>query len=485
MIPIIPLSGALLLAYWVRWIFWKRKEQPVAVPVLVTCFFLPKINLLKVSSLSTAGIRADDLLALVLLLAAVMDPATYRNKAVKWGFRILLVLSAVNLLSVVAGRMYGYDNQILLSVMMVIRKFEYGSFALTGIFVMRRLKNPYRTFMTEFTVLNLMYLIPAALQVLGKCSYAVNGADAGNYFQGSAVSTFNGYYEYGQVLCFGCAVFICDLISGRSAPKVGKFPVSLLMLPLTLGMLVLSKSRTSLVFGGLLILIAVFFPVRSRISRPRLIAGGYGTIAVLAVVTVFAAGMIGHGLSSRFGSLDPDSFLSYWREFVRRGNFHQYREMVRTGYFEFDAIDDLGYLDRVSDWSMATRMLKWGAALDGFRMHPLLGYGTGVTHVMDGNYIRLLGETGLLGTLLWLGFYFWVMREVWKARREALLGKAVLLMMLSILLNSLMIDMFDASKPMEMMWLLAGAVIAYPVCASGRREGLPAGEMIKETVMRT
>ena len=100
MIPIIPLSGALLLAYWVRWIFWKRKEQPIAVPVLVTCFFLPKINLLKVSSLSTAGIRADDLLALVLLLAAVMDPATYRNKAVKWGFRILLVLSAIVLLNV-------------------------------------------------------------------------------------------------------------------------------------------------------------------------------------------------------------------------------------------------------------------------------------------------------------------------------------------------------------------------------------------------
>ena len=85
MISIIPLSGALLGLYWLRWLLWKRKEQPAAVPVLFTCFFLPKLNLLKVSALSTAGIRADDLLALVLLLIAVMDPATYRHRAVKWG----------------------------------------------------------------------------------------------------------------------------------------------------------------------------------------------------------------------------------------------------------------------------------------------------------------------------------------------------------------------------------------------------------------
>ena len=483
MIPIIPLSSAMLLAYWVRWIIWKRKEQPVSVPILITCFFLPKVNLLKVSSLSTAGIRADDLLALLLLgIAVLADPETYRNKAVKRGIWALLALSAVNLLSVFIGRLHGYNNQVLLSVMMALRKFEYGSFALTGIYLARRLKNPYRTFMGEFTLLSVMFAVPAALQVLGKCTYVVNGADAYNYFKGMAVSTFNGYYEYGQFLCFGCAVFACDLLSGRCELKILKVPVSLVMLPVTLGLLMLTSSRTSQVIGVLLILIAVFFPVRGTVSRPRLIAGGYGTIAALAAFTLIAAGIVGWNLVGRFGSLDPDAFTGYWREFMQRGNFHQYREMVRTAYFEFDAIDDLGYLEKISDWSIATRMLKWGAALDGFRLHPLLGYGTGVTHVMDGNYFRLLGETGLIGTLLWLGLYIGFMRAVWKARRRTPLGKALLLMMLSILLNSLMIDMFDASKPMEMMWLLVGAAIAIPArTGAGRR--IP--EVLKETVMTT
>ena len=31
--------------------------------------------------------------------------------------------------------------------------------------------------------------------------------------------------------------------------------------------------------------------------------------------------------------------------------------------------------------------------------------------------------------------------------------------MISIMLNSLLIDMFEASKPMEMMWLMVGGVL--------------------------
>lgn len=111
LISIITFSLVLLGIYWLRWIIWKRKEIPLVVPILFTCFFLPKINLIQVSSLSTAGIRIDDFLALVLLLIAIMDPATYRNKAIKWGVWMLLLLSAVNLLSVVVGRLRGMTTR--------------------------------------------------------------------------------------------------------------------------------------------------------------------------------------------------------------------------------------------------------------------------------------------------------------------------------------------------------------------------------------
>lgn len=462
LISIVTLSLVMLGVYWLRWIIWKRKEIPLVVPILFTCFFLPKINLIQVSTLSTAGIRIDDLLALVLLLVAIMDPATYRNRVIKWGLRMLVLLSVVNLMSVVVGRLKGYDNQILLSVLMVIRKFEYLSFALAGIYAARKLKNPYKVFYSEFTWMSVMHVIPAILQVMTKVSYAVNGTDLGDYLHGTAASTFNGYYEYGQYLCFACAIYICDLLCEKEKARIWKtkIPVSLVMLPLTLGMLVLSKSRSSLVIGILLVLIAIYFPIRKTISRPRVIAGGYGGIVILAAVTVLLTGVISVNILSRFGEAFTGDFFGKARILLSKGDFRRYVTMIRTGLFEYNMIDQWGYLDYISDWSMATRFLKWGAALDGFRYNPLLGYGTGITHVMDGNYVRLLGETGLLGTSIWLIFYFGMMRFVWKLRNNSRLGKIVLLMMLSILLNAITIDMFDASKPMEMMWLLAGGVLA-------------------------
>ena len=106
--------------------------------------------------------------------------------------------------------------------------------------------------------------------------------------------------------------------------------------------------------------------------------------------------------------------------------------------------------------------------------NPVLGYGTGVTHVMDGNYIKLLAETGIAGTALWLGFYGYFMHAVCKARRASKLAKALLFIMISILLNSLLLDMFEASKPMEMLWLMVGGVAAIS-CLRKQETVTPAG----------
>ena len=462
MISIIPLSGAMLLLYWIRYVIRKRKEQPLAVPILFTCFFLPKINLLKVSSISTAGIRVDDFLALALLILAVTDVRTWKNKHIRRGILFLIALSAVSLLSVLLSRIRGYDNQILLSILIVIRRFEYFSFALTGIYIVHRLKNPYKTFLGEFTLMSAMHVLPGILQVLGKCTYAVSGTESADFFQGLAISTFNGYYEYGMFLCFGCAVFMCDFLKHRNK-------ISFVMIPVTLAMLVVSKSRSGLVVGLFLILLAVFFPIRKRMTCPALAIGGYGILGVAGIGVLLASGLFEFSAVGRFGTMSLDALRAYWKDLlVNWGNFPQYLRMIREGYFEFDAIDDLGYLYKIADWSAATRFLKWGAALDGFRMYPVLGYGSGLTHVMDGNYIKLLGETGLLGTGLWLGFYGYFMHTVYQVRKQTKLGKALFLMMIGVLISSLFLDMFEASKPMELLWLIVGGVIAFGGYASDK-----------------
>ena len=447
-------SGAMLALYWLRYLIFKRKEQPFALPVLFTCLFLPKLKLVEISDLTTAGIRPDDFLALLLLLIAIMDPDTYRNKHVKRGILLLIALSVLNLGSVLVGRMNGYNNNILLSILMVVRKFEYGSFALTGIYLLKRLKNPYKTFMDEFTLMSVMHVLLAALQVCGKLTYIVSGYDEYNFFDRIAVSTFNGYYEYGQFLCFGCAVFLCDYLRNKSWRSLAMVPVSVVML-------YFSKSRSSLVIGILLLGLIVYLPVRGKISRRKLALGAFGMIGVAMAGTVLLTGIVGGKTVGRFGTLKIEEYLIYWKSIVKRGYFDEYVKYLKELVWELDIIGFQGYLDKITDWSMAIRFYKWGAVLDGLRHYPVLGYGTGVTHVMDGNYLKLLAETGIFGTALWLFFYGYYMRAVYKLRKVSQLAKPVLLIMISILLNSVLIDMFEASKPMEMLWLMIGAVIAY------------------------
>lgn len=469
-VPILQVCGVVLLVYWGWYIIRRRKDIPLTIPLLFTCLFLPKLNLLKVSGISTAGIRIDDFLALgLLIIAVVKDSGTWKNRYIKRGIQLLIILSAVNLLSVAAGRLQGYDNQLLLSILMVIRKFEYFAFALIGFYAVRKLKDPYRVFMNEFTLMSILHVLLSVLQLFGKTTYMVSGEDALDFFRGIAVSTFNGYYEYGQFLCFGCAVFLCDYLKNRNR-------VSLVMVPLTLAMLVLSKSRSSLVVGLLLIVLIVYFPIRGKVSGRRLLIGGLGILGILGAGILFASGFLKWSAIGRFGTVKPDELARNLGLFVQRGDFPQYVSLIREGVPEMDAIDLLRYLDKVTDWSAAVRFLKWFAATDGFRLNPVLGYGTGVTHVMDGNYIKLLAETGIAGTALWLGFYGYFMKAVGKLRRRTKLGKALLFIMVSILLNSLLIDMFEASKPMEMLWLMVGGVLAYGAAAGPAHCDEPAPE---------
>ena len=82
----------------------------------------------------------------------------WKNRYIRRGIEILAVLSAVNLLSLASGLVQGYGNQVLLSILMIIRKFEYFAFVLIGAYAVRRrkMKDPYRTFMNEFTVMSLL-----------------------------------------------------------------------------------------------------------------------------------------------------------------------------------------------------------------------------------------------------------------------------------------------------------------------------------------
>lgn len=119
------------------------------------------------------------------------------------------------------------------------------------------------------------------------------------------------------------------------------------------------------------------------------------------------------------------------------------------------------------DRSTAIRLnVEWPRALRAFVKNPLLGTGySSITLATDNDYLRLLGETGLVGTLAFfliilrlfeklVGFF---KRQAGKWDTTYLIGFTGAL--LGILLNATFIDVFEASKVAIIFWTLAGTAI--------------------------
>ncbi|MDO8269284.1 MAG: O-antigen ligase family protein [Candidatus Levybacteria bacterium] len=119
------------------------------------------------------------------------------------------------------------------------------------------------------------------------------------------------------------------------------------------------------------------------------------------------------------------------------------------------------------DLSFTTRFQgEWPNALLAFGRNLFLGSGYGsVSLAVDNNYYRMLGETGLFGTLsfvlifLILGIYIKKTLPNVESRvlRSFVLGFTAGVIGLS--LNAILIDVFEASKVAFQLWLLVGIVI--------------------------
>ena len=118
----------------------------------------------------------------------------------------------------------------------------------------------------------------------------------------------------------------------------------------------------------------------------------------------------------------------------------------------------------VYDISFTTRFqAEWPNAWNAMLRNPLLGSGFAtITLAADNNYLRILGETGLLGLSSFLAIFFvlgLILRQVLKTNIDKNskgflfgVGGGVL----GLFFNALLIDVFEASKVAETLWILLG-----------------------------
>lgn len=125
--------------------------------------------------------------------------------------------------------------------------------------------------------------------------------------------------------------------------------------------------------------------------------------------------------------------------------------------------------------SMGIRLdVLWPQAIKGFLTNPLLGSGYATlvksnvdeftyAESTDNDYLRMLGETGILGTVTFLAILFFLVKQalanVKESSRELdLISLGALGAVVAMLVTATYIDIFESSKVAYTFWMIAGLV---------------------------
>lgn len=122
----------------------------------------------------------------------------------------------------------------------------------------------------------------------------------------------------------------------------------------------------------------------------------------------------------------------------------------------------------VSDISFATRLqVEWPRAINAFKKNILLGTGpSSITEATDNDYLRWLGEFGLLGTFTFFLILFNIVKKTFFSIKKKLDKNYLPFIgftfgLGALLINATYIDVFEASKVAYTFWIVAGLFIGY------------------------
>lgn len=142
---------------------------------------------------------------------------------------------------------------------------------------------------------------------------------------------------------------------------------------------------------------------------------------------------------------------------------------LATGSGEIATVSGSFFIQKalVYDISITTRFQgQWPKAIEAFKRNILLGSGFSTLSVAaDGDYLRMLGETGILGTIAFLGIFVMAF-AVFGAAKKVLapfpraFTIGVFAGIVGLLFNAILIDVFEASKVAFSLWLVLGVAIA-------------------------
>lgn len=410
--------------------------------ILLICIsFLPKLNVINIGG-STTGIRIEDFLILLILIFLIFyfikNNKKIQNKEINKIQYAFFIYFTFAMLSTGLGIIYGFVSTIK-GILFLIRKLEYFSLVYIGIYFSKVKKINIEK---SFDLIVIFHFLICILQILGVIGSFNKGEFQSTMTQGRVSSTFNGAYELSAFLLLLLPYYLNNMFF-KNEKKFKNFIFSFLITIC----IFLSESRTSIVLE---IFIIAFMLLKTKYFfkyKKRIIISAF----ILVITCYFLASFVD---LSRFFNLSVEKTIFLIKYTWENKNFTLYNS---TGYWYGNAslsiseMYNLGY-----DASSYARFSHWMQLIDGWIKYPIFGLGVSVSGgAADGNYIKILCETGIVGLVLWCLVLFNIIKFL-KSKNSFLYYSFI-----SIIIGSLFIDLFDASKLMMLFWFSLGCLLNY------------------------
>lgn len=383
------------------------------------------------------AIRLEDFLILfTLMIFLIPILKNLKNILSEKISRSIILFLAIGLLSTLSGVYLTQSTVLPITFLHLFRRIEYLSLFFVGLLYIRLNKGNY---IIEY-ILKLLLIVNIFIFLYGLgemyLNFPVIITQNEEYSKGVALSwipgshinsTFAGHYDLASYLVLTLPFFISTFF-------VYKDRLSKLILAISVGfgfwLLSVAVSRISVVAFLIATTIALFLMKK------------YKELIVIGIISVVIFGF-SPGLRERYGRL-----IEVVREKI---------SLVSSVYAQEKEVFE--------DRSTSIRFtVEWPRAMRAFYKSPFLGTGySSITLATDNDYLRALGETGILGLMSFILIFINMFIVIKKYSFDGSLDSAIIASFIGstigILITAIFIDIFEASKFALTYWLLAGLVV--------------------------
>lgn len=297
-------------------------------------------------------------------------------------------------------------------------------------------------------------------------------------------STFAGHYDFAIYLTLLLPFLLAELLKKKGQQRRTAYYILCTIFLFSLWGLLAASLRSA--FASFLVSTIVLITLLSLQLRTwsQRIVWTIKHLSFIFLVSFFFFFLFGQNLQNLFTHFFIRTTDTSVNESVATAIVDQYQTPIPkdpelAAEFYHDAPEKLSECALQKELSLCVRLESlWPAALRSFNRNPLFGTGFGTINKpsdevlapadgVDNNYLRILGETGILGFIAFAWIIFSIAKiAVASLRAETYdlkfsLAAAYLASMTGLLLNAVLFDVFASSKIAFTFWILTGITLSY------------------------